>query len=165
MPSPLLHWLWNMTDFFSCTMLHFNKGIESKIASLLIYHQLTEEILALLFRFCDLVVRGSLYPIQLNEPKPKKHRDFAKNLEMLKASIEFKDKSKLVSAAKQLNQKRNRIAHRLVTEFKEFDIGEELNEVNELFEKIFGYQTEGLNWFYSQINRIKEREEIKKLLD
>jgi hypothetical protein len=158
-------WIQSELDGMAKDMLQSNKGIESKIASLFIYHQITEEILALLFRFCDLIVRASLYPIKLNEPKPKRYRDFAKNLEMLKSSIEFKDKLQLISAAKELNQKRNRIGHRLVTEFKEFDIEEELKEVNDLFEKIFEHRTEGLKWFYSQINRLKEREDIKKLLD
>jgi hypothetical protein len=158
-------WIQSELDGMAKDMLHLNKGIESKIASLFIYHQLTEEILALLFRFCDLIVRGSLYPIKLNEPKPKRHRDFAKNLDMLKSSIEFEGKSRLISAAKELNKKRNRIGHRLVTEFKDFDIEEELKGVDDLFELIFKYRTEGLRWFYSQINRLKEREEINRLLD
>ncbi len=158
-------WIESELDGMAKDMLHFNKGIESKIASLFIYHQLTEEILALLFRFCDLIIRGSLYPIKLNETKPTKHRDFAKNLEMLKSSVEFKDKSKLVSAAKELNQIRNRVGHKLITDYKDFNLDDELDEVNELFEKIFSYRTEGLKWFYTQINRLKERKEIKDLLD
>ena len=53
-----------------------NNTIEGKIASLFIYHQLNQEILNLLIRFCDLIVRGSLYPIKTSEDPRKENYDF-----------------------------------------------------------------------------------------
>ena len=46
--------------------------VEGRIASLFIYHQLNQEILNLLIRFCDLIIRGSLFPIKMTEELKKK---------------------------------------------------------------------------------------------
>ena len=115
-------------------------------------------------RFCDLIVRASLYPIKISETKPEKHRDFTKNLKVLKSSIEFKPKSKLIKSYSELNKLRNIIGHRLVKEFKDFDVDNKLENLHVLWRKIVVYQREAFESLHDEIERLKLREPIQKLL-
>ena len=102
-PDAYLLWdeTWPLSDLdgMARDMLHYNDSVESQIASLFIFHQLTEEIIALLYRYCDFVLRASLFPIKITENRPEKYDDFSKNIKALESSIEFKSKSKLIKSS------------------------------------------------------------------
>ncbi len=139
--------------------------IDAKITSLFIYYQITEEILAFVVRYSDLIIRGSLYPLRFAK-KRESRVGFAKSLKMIERSIEFESKSELLDAAKQLGKLRNNIGHKMVSEYSEsqFDCEAELEEVKTLFAKISDCQKKAQIWFLDEIKRIRTRKSIHILI-
>jgi hypothetical protein len=139
-----------------------NNTIEGKITALFIYHQLNQEILNLLLRYCDLIVRSSIYPIKVSEESKRENLDFGLALKKLQITIEFKNKSKIISESQQLNRLRNEFAHGLVKNHYNQELNDELTSVQHRFETIFDNWQESMKWFYDEFDRIKSRTEIQK---
>lgn len=158
-------WPLSSLDGMAKDMLHFNRGVESQISSLFIFHQLAEEILNALVRYCNLIIRGSLYPIKMTESPFHANKDFSQILKQLEATIEFKNKSKIIAKSKKLNKLRNHVGHRLVKEYYEFDIENELKTTDKLYEEIFELRNGALDWIYNEIKRIKNRPELEKITE
>ncbi len=142
-----------------------NKSIEAKITSLFIYYQVTEEILAFVLRYCDLIVRGSIYPLRFTN-KMDSRAGFAKCLKLIEMTIEFESKSELLDAARQLGELRNSLGHKIVSEYSkpEFDCESDIMKVKEFFAKISECQAKAQIWFLDEIKRIRTRKSIHILI-
>ncbi|MCU4166180.1 hypothetical protein [Carboxylicivirga caseinilyticus] len=145
--------------------LNKSNSIEARITSLFIYYQITEEILAFVVRYCDLIIRGSLYPIRFSK-KMETRVGFSESLKLIENSIEFECKSELVNAARHLGDLRNDLGHKIVSDYStpQFDCEDEIEKVQELFAIMSECQLKAQAWFVDEIKRIRTRKSIHILI-
>ncbi|MBS2098661.1 hypothetical protein [Carboxylicivirga linearis] len=140
-------------------------SIEARITSLFIYYQITEEVLAFVLRYCDLITRGSLYPIRFTK-KMETRVGFTESLKEIEKSIEFESKAELLAAAQHLGELRNELGHKIVSDYStpQFDCEDEIQKVQELFAIISECQLKAQIWFVDEIKRIRTRKSIHILI-
>ncbi|HYX71295.1 MAG TPA: hypothetical protein VE732_00870, partial [Nitrososphaera sp.] len=91
----------------------FAKGsIEGYLASLLIYHQLSEEMVRLLLKDAQFFVQLSVFPAEIYFQE-KKRLMFGQLIDELKTTISFDGKDEFISKCMELNTHRIDIVHRL----------------------------------------------------
>src|SRR5690606_18960966 len=108
--------------------------------------------------------RGSIYPLKFTEEMKIENLDFGKALQKLKNSIEFKNKSIIISNSLEINKLRNLFAHDLVKNHSRKESEEQLKETKLRFEAIFKDWQESMKWFYYEIEKIKVKPEISKVI-
>ncbi len=142
-----------------------SNNIEARITSLFIYYQITEEILAFVVRYCDLIIRGSIYPLKFTN-KIDCRAGFSESLRMIENTIEFECKSELLAAAQHLGKLRNELGHKIASDYStpEFNCEDEIEKVKELFSIITECQTKAQIWFVDEIKRIRTRKSIHILI-
>jgi hypothetical protein len=129
---------------------------EGKIASLFIYHQLTENILILLLRYCNLIIKASVYPTEFYYKEINDIR-FQKRIELLDQTIEFEGKQRLLDCAKSINKLRNEYGHRFIDRYSVEEIDDELNNIKSRFDEFFHLWRTSMADIYNNISRIKKR--------
>ena len=140
-------------------------NIESRIAALFIYQQLSEEILKLIARYCDLIIRASLYPIKLTTTLNLDNKKFSEARGYIQNSIEFLNKSKLLSEIEKLNDLRNTYGHDLINNYSKVFSNTELSNLDDLYKSILSLFHSSTQWFYKEIKRLRQKQEIKDLID
>lgn len=91
----------------------WEKGtVEGYLASLLIYHQLAEEILRLFLRSSEFLIQLALFPTEIRFPA-RERIVFGRVVEALKETVEFANKSEVIKLAQSLNERRVALVHGL----------------------------------------------------
>ena len=94
-----------------------------------------------------------------------KKYNFGRLLRMLNSNIEFTNKSGFIKNCDHINKLRNEFAHRIIDNYNEEDVYSKLSHVHEVFRTIFRMWGDSSTTLYKEIDRIKNRPEIKKLLE
>jgi len=126
----------------------FNKNtIEGFLASLLIYHQLCEEMAKLLIEDSQFFIKASIYPVTINFSKNNKIM-FGRTIEQLKEAVDFQGKDLFIKKCENFNQIRNGLAHGLTKQTSMDDVKNKLEKVKLLFDEIFALFIDAHDWFY-----------------
>ncbi len=86
--------------------------IEGYLASLLIFHQLCEEMVRLLLKDAHFFVQLSVFPAEISFPEKKRFM-FGQLIEELKSTISFEGKDDFIEKCMELNRHRIDIVHHL----------------------------------------------------
>lgn len=125
----------------------FSKGtIEGYLATLLIYHQLCDEMAQLLIRDSQFFLQLSVYPTEI---KFQNHKPimFGKVLSELEYAIEFEGKNEFITKCRELNTLRNKIVHKLTKQTSLNDLKKQLGSINKLYTEIWTIFDESHDWF------------------
>lgn len=90
-----------------------NNTLEGVLSATLIYQQVMEDLLLNLLKMSHLYVQGEIWPSQISFPINKKLM-FGQLLDQHKLSIDFDQKDLLISTARNFNQMRVKIVHKIV---------------------------------------------------
>src|ERR1035437_5433693 len=85
---------------------------EGYLASVLIYHQLSEEIIKLLIECSNFLIQVAIFPAEISFKKNEK-RMYGQLITELEDSVEFPHKQKLIFECKKLNEIRIKMVHKL----------------------------------------------------
>ena len=123
------------------------------IGAVLVYHQLTEEIVKLLIKWCETIMRLKLYPYRYKMGAVKDEM-FGEIMNIYnKSCIDHKNKSNIVREANMINKIRIEIAHNITKEYKEYD--EIYKKMKTHFEKLWDYFIKSSKWFHSEVKKIE----------
>src|SRR5712691_12373193 len=87
----------------------FSKGtVEGYLASILIYHQITEEMIKLLLECCDFLIQVAIFPAEI-QFRRNGRRMYGQILDDLEKSVSFKMKEEFIRKCKELNDIRIRM--------------------------------------------------------
>ncbi|MDP3903153.1 MAG: hypothetical protein Q8Q40_04170 [Methylococcaceae bacterium] len=111
-------------------------SIEGYLASLLIFHQLSEELIRLLLKDAQFFIQLSVFPAEIVFPEKRKLM-FGQLIEELKSTISFEDKDKFIEKCMELNKHRIDIVHRLTTRSSLANLEIQLLKVKELYDAIY----------------------------
>lgn len=121
--------------------------VEGYLAALLIYHQLTEEMLRLLLECCEFFVQLQLAPIEIHFPLPEKAM-FGRLVEATKNAMEFENKTELIALSQQINQDRIALVHGITKQETTETIGRKVKQVRTRFDDFHSKFTDTRDWFY-----------------
>ncbi len=141
---------------------HKNEA-DGYIAALSIWHQLSEEILRVLYRYSQLLIKASLYPVKLDE-KEIIPISMGALIEVNKQCVVYNRKSIILTNSKKLNNLRNDIFHHIIKHPTENEIIQKVIVAKTYYDTIFKEWREAMHWFYKEFDRIKKRAEISKLI-
>lgn len=88
------------------------RTMSGALASILVYHQLAEELMRVLVEDSKFLIQCSILPTEINFAEPKK-QTFGQLLDELRRAVEFKGKAELLKRADDINRARNELAHGL----------------------------------------------------
>ena len=136
---------------------------EGYMAALSVWHQLTEEILRLLYRYSQLLLKAALYPVKLDE-KTIKDESMGALIQIHKQCVAYDRKSLIIRYASKINELRNELFHAIIRHPNEADIAERAQPAKAYFESIFKEWHEAMKWFYRELDNTKKRTAISMLL-
>ncbi len=106
------------------------------LSALLIFHQLTEVVIENTLENIQFFIQLSIFPIQIRFPK-NKSRMFGELLKELETTIEFKEKETILNKAREINNLRIQLVHKLTKKTSLDDIKPQAEMVKDLFNEIF----------------------------
>jgi len=86
--------------------------VEGYLAAILIYSQITEDMVKLLLECCDFIMQVAVFPMEIQFKRSNK-RMFGQILSDLENTLSFENKQKFLDKCKELNEVRNRMVHNL----------------------------------------------------
>lgn len=128
---------------------------EGYIASLLISHQLVEEIIKWILDECQFYVQVNLLDTEIDF-KIQKNRSFGYYLSELERALEFPQKEELIEKCKEFNIIRIEIVHRLTKLRSITDIESKVKNAKTLFDEIYDLYTDTLSFFSSAFKEIRK---------
>ena len=138
------------------------KTTEGYLASVLIYHQLTEEFIKVLIESSTFYIQLSVFPQEFNNRKLDK-KMFGYLIQELKQSVLDDDTYQLIEKATKLNDLRIQVVHNLtktdtVSKIKKqcVKVQSLFNEIFELFEIIYDRYRVSFKDFRKNIEEMKE---------
>jgi hypothetical protein len=125
----------------------FSKGtIEGYLATLLIYHQLCEEIAQLLIRDSQFFLELSVHPTGIKFQNHKQMM-FGKVLSELEYAIEFERKNEFITKCREFNTLRNKTIHKLTKQAPLNDLKKQLGSIKKLYTEIWTIFDVSHDWF------------------
>ncbi|MBC7750625.1 MAG: hypothetical protein H7Z73_02745 [Candidatus Saccharibacteria bacterium] len=110
--------------------------VEGYLASLLIFHQLSEELVRLLLKDAQFLIQLAIFPAEIQFTEKKKLM-YGQLIEELKCTISFNDKNEFIEKCLRLNQYRIDIVHRLTRRDSLADLEVQILKVKELYDELF----------------------------
>ena len=111
-------------------------SVEGYLASLLIYHQVCEEMVRLLLRDCQFFIQLSVFPSEIIFQE-RRRAMFGQIIEELKTTVSFNHKEEFITLCTELNKARIDIVHRLTKQSSIVEMQSQLICVQELSYRIF----------------------------
>jgi len=115
----------------------FNQdSVEGYLAAVLIYHQLTEELLKILIDCSIFFIQLKVFPQEYSK-KDLKGKMFGQIIQELKHSVMNDNTKELISQSQKLNALRIRMVHKLTLKSSLRNIKRQCNQAKKIFDKIF----------------------------
>jgi hypothetical protein len=115
----------------------YNKNtLEGGLASLLIYHQLCEEMVKVLINCSEFYIQLAVFPAEITFKKNSK-RMFGQLIDELEKGINFDKKTDFIDKCQAINTIRIKIVHRLTLKSSVYDILLQVREAKKIFDEIF----------------------------
>lgn len=125
----------------------FKKGtVEGYMASLLIYHQITEEMIKALLEFSHFFIQCNIYPTEMNF-KLEEKKMYGYYLNKLEETIIFPRKNEFIMKCKKLNSVRIDIVHEITKKKSIDEIKGKMEESKKIFDEIYQHYVESNDWF------------------
>jgi hypothetical protein len=142
---------------------YHKKTTEGYITAAIISHQLTEQILLLLVKYSDLLIKARIYPARLDTAY--QHLDtFGKLIERHATTVVFQNKSIILRNARAINKSRIQIVHKLKELKHEANINPLAKKIRDDFESLFHDWPKAMAWFYKQLDSLKTQKIWQDLL-
>jgi hypothetical protein len=106
------------------------------LASILIYHQLVEEMLRLLIRDAQFLIQLAVFPSRI-EFREKRKQMFGQLHQDLKALVDFEGKSRFLAKTEQINSIRIGIVHKLTQRGSVAGLTREARRAKRLYDDAF----------------------------
>ena len=148
--------------FHESIELSKSKSTFDLILSLLIFHQVTIELMKRLIIQCNFYQTLCLYPEKVFYKKLKTDSSFSDVKNELKYKFEFVKKNQLLEEITQINNLRTKYAHKVVQDNNIYSL--ELMGLNKSFEKIFELFEYAKTILFKKIEEKKKEEQFLKLL-
>src|SRR3989442_515713 len=103
-------------------------SIEGYLASVLIYHQISEEMIKVLLGCCDFFIQLAVSPAEIKFQHSDK-RMFGQLINDLEKTVSFESKEAFIVKCKELNEVRIRIVHRLTRKSSLKDIKKQSSKI------------------------------------
>jgi hypothetical protein len=116
--------------------MHEKDTTEGYLASLLIYQQLSEEILRLLDKYSNLLIQCSVFPQEINF-KDLDGKTFGYLIGAVENGLLDDELRKLLKICKDFNALRNRIVHKITLKNDVTDIRRQARQARKYYDKIF----------------------------
>lgn len=139
------------------------KTLHGYLAALLIYHQLTEEMLRLLLQYSEFFVQLELAPIEIHFPVPEKAM-FGRVLDAMRAAMEFENKSELVSLAQEINKERIDLVHSLTKQESVEAIAHKVGKAKARFEAFYSKFVDTQDWFLLSFKDLRKDRDWDEIL-
>lgn len=110
--------------------------IEGALASVLIYHQLSEEMLRLLLQSAQFFIQLAIFPAEMTFPE-RKRQMFSQVLEEVINTMSFVNKAEILELAASLNSYRVDLVHKLASRQNLDDVVFQATEVKQIYYKLF----------------------------
>lgn len=120
--------------------------VEGYLASILIYHQVAEEMVKVLLETNQFFIKAKLHPIEFKSRKISGVM-FGRLHEELKGTVDFKFKDGLIQILHQFNALRISTVHGLTDPTTMNQIEGRADEVQHLFSRIFQYFDFAIAWY------------------
>ncbi len=134
------------------------------LSSVLIYHQLAEEVIGLVLENAKFLIQLAIFPVEIKFPK-QKDRMFGEILRELEFTVEFKQKAAMLKKARELNEIRNQIVHKLTKQTSLEEVKEQAVKVKKLFDETFTLSREANGYFYQVFSDYKKNVDWQEFLD
>ena len=134
----------------------FHKTEEGYLGSILIHHQLAENLLINLIEKSNLIIQSSIYPTKYPDlfKKQKDGKKFSQWISMLNQhTVEFPKKKKIMQLSKNINDIRNQFAHK-ITSGNINDIKSNAEECKKQFDELFTTWKETSKIFYDSFREL-----------
>jgi len=156
-------WIYSKLDGLAKDCIELG-SVEGALAAVIIYYQLAETILKLLVRLSNFVIEASIYPVTINFKDDEKDNLY-RVIKSHEYTINFYRKAQIINRAKKIKKIRDELVHNITENFSEEEIISKGKECNNLFEDLFKYFAESIDWFNNRINKLKKREVLRKLIE
>ena len=110
--------------------------VEGALASVLIYHQLSEECLLLLLQSAQFYIQLSIFPAEITFPE-RKRKMFGQLIDEVKNTMSFTNKAEILELATLLNKHRIDLVHKLASRQTLDDLISQATEVKNIYSKLF----------------------------
>ncbi len=110
--------------------------VEGALASVLIYHQLSEEMLRLLLQSAQFFIQLAIFPAEMTFPE-RKRQMFGQVLEEVRNTMSFVNKAEILELAASLNRHRIDLVHKLASRQTLDDVVFQATEVKQIYDKLF----------------------------
>ena len=137
--------------------------VHGYLAALLVYHQLTEEMLRLLLEYSEFFVQLSVAPVEIHFPLPERVM-FGRLLESAKSSVNFPGRDELIGLAKAINQDRIELVHGLTKQDSAAKVEETVLQTKTKFDKFFELFSDSRDWFHLSFKDLRKDCEWDELL-
>lgn len=137
--------------------------VHGYLAALLIYHQLTEEMIRLLLECSEFFVQLSIAPAEIHFPIPEKAM-FGRLLEAAKSSIDFENRDRLIILAQAINKDRIDLVHGLTRQASLAKVKEKVLQTQEKFDEFFSMFNGSRDWFMLCFKDLRKDNEWDDLL-
>ena len=115
----------------------FNQNsIDGYLSSIIIYHQLTEELIKILIDCSEFYIQLSVFPQKLKK-RSLKNKMFGQLLEELKHCVSNDYTTKFIKLSQKLNSFRIGIVHKLTLNSSLIDVKEQCKRSKDVFDSIF----------------------------
>lgn len=142
--------------------------VSSKIAVILVHHQIMHELTKTLIHLSTLLVQGELWPTKftplLDGGKEKMTGWYLEYLKNNCINFESNNKDKYLEVAMRLNSLRNKVTHEL-TGKNEVIIGQTYREFERLYERLQSHYLECENWLLYKLQDLTIRVDFDKLME
>lgn len=125
------------------------------ISAILIYQQLTEEILKLLLSFSNFFVQARLWPWEI-ELKELRRAMFGRVIDELNKAVKFPNQNKIIEISHDINEIRIKVAHGLVKLDSIEDIKSYAIEVQSKFTDLYLLYDEADEWFRHSLKETRK---------
>ena len=110
--------------------------VEGALASVMIYHQLSEEMLRLLLQSAQFYIQLAIFPAEMTFPE-RKRQMFGQVLEEVRNTMSFVNKAEILELAASLNRHRIDLVHKLASRQTIDDVVFQATEVKQIYDKLF----------------------------
>jgi hypothetical protein len=138
--------------------------IEGYLAALLVYHQLIEESLRLVLRWCEFFMQLQLAPTEYHIKLPKKAM-FGQIVEEVRKTIDFDHRDELVALAEKVNGERIQLVHGLTKHESIETLSARAKEIKNLFDGYFVKFDDVRDWFLLVFKDLRKDGEWDQLIE
>lgn len=111
-------------------------SIEGALASVLIYHQLSEEMLRLLLQSAQFFIQLAIFPAEITFAE-RKRQMFGQLVEEVRNTMSFAHKDEILDLAASLNKHRIDLVHKLASRLTLDDVVSQATEVKQIYDQLF----------------------------